>query len=200
MKPPIIMPISNRPADPWAGVKGDQPVTFDDTTLADRRWEVRAETTPCTAVHDHCLPPIAWMWVRSSSTGPVRQADIVAFTPDGPTTPNGMRDGIIYPGPYVAYRTVPATHKNLVVGDLAISYGDQLPANNEAVYTDWKLGTIERVEWDLGFVFFAGAGEPYAIAATRVPVLRYEPGGKVTIIGDKKRDQLAVAPAEVILP
>ena len=200
MKPPIRMPIADRPADPWAGVRGDLPATFDDVVTADRRWEVRPQDLACTAARDHCLPALAWLWVSSHALGPVHPAHVVAFTPAGPTTPNGLRWGWIDPAPYTAYRTVPATRRNLAAGAIAVAYPGGFPTDTAAAYMPWTIGTVERVDWDLGFVFFEGDGEPHMLTGTRVAVLSYAPGGKVTIVGGKARDQLAVAPNELILP
>jgi hypothetical protein len=55
-------------------------------------------------------------------------------------------------------------------------------------------------DWELGFVYLAGHEGPHFLSATRVAVLSYVPGGKVKIIGDARRDQLAVSPRDVILP
>ncbi len=201
MKPPITMPISDKPADPWTAVKGDNPVTFEDEdSPVTARWEVKKRQLACTAARDHCLPPISWMWVSAAARGPTRQAFVVAFTAYGPRTPNGLRWGQINPDPYVAYRTVPATKTNLVPGVLAMAYPDPFPTEVSEVYTPWTIGKVERVDWDLGMAFFEDDGEPRMITGVRVAVLGYEPGGKVTVLDGKQRDQLAVKPADVILP
>jgi hypothetical protein len=197
-KPPIHFPIADRPVDPWAGVDGDHPVMFEDEdSEVTSRWEVEKRELACTAARDHCLPPIAWMWV--TATRPTEMANVVAFTKYGPRSPNGLRWGHINPDAYVAYRTVPATRANLVPGAIAFAFPDPYPTEVTEVYRDWYYGKVERVDWDLGFVFLAGNGEPRMITGTRVAVLSYD-GKQLAIVGGKQRDQLAVSPNDVILP
>lgn len=197
-KPPIHFPISDRPADPWAGVDGDHPAMFEDEeSSVSSRWEIEKRELACTAARDHCLPPIAWMWVTASR--PTELANVVAFTKYGPRSPNGIRWGHIDQSPYVAYRTVPATKTNLVPGAIAFAFPDPYPTEVSEVYRDWNYGKVERVDWDLGFVFFEGSGEPRMLTATRVAVISWD-GTTLQVLGDKKRDQLAVSPRDVILP
>ena len=196
MKPPILLPIPDKPSDPWAAVKGDKPATIDDDTTASRRWEVRKKELACTAARDHCLPAVSWFWV--TQTRPTELAQVCVFTPTGPTTPNGLRT-YVTSDRFIAYRTVPATKGNLVPGVIAFAYPQPFPTEVSEVYTDWHYGKVERVDWDLGFVFFEGDGEPRMLTATRVAVLSYD-GSTLSILGGKKRDQLAVSPKDLILP
>lgn len=196
---PILMPIVERPVDPWIGVSGDRPVTFDDHVEFGKRWEVRARTIACTAMRDHCLPPIAWLWVHEGDRSPVKDAHVIAFTPEGPSSPHYAKAHINSDG-FTAYRTVPATRANLVAGVLAAAHPSAIPADPIDAFGLWGLGTVERVDWDLGFVWLVGNQEPRFITASRVAVLSYAPGGVVTILGGKRRDQLAVQPADVIVP
>ncbi|MBL0219892.1 MAG: hypothetical protein IPQ07_39255 [Myxococcales bacterium] len=204
--PPIHMAIPDRPVDPWTGVSGDRPATFADAQDgSQKRWEVPADNVACTAARDHCLPPISWMWVHEGDTGAIRHALVVAFTPEGPTTPTGGYGGPNTVGSdgYTAYRTVPATRGNLVPGATVVAYPypEQFPVSPvEAFKALWAVGVVERVDWDLGFVFLAGWKEPQFLTAARVAVLSYQPGGKVTILDGRRRDQLAISPGDVMLP
>jgi len=197
-KPPIRFPISDKPADPWAGVKGDKPITFEDEdSEVSSRWELKKQDIECTAARDHCLPSIAWLWV--TQLRPTQLAQVVAFTAYGPRTPNGLRWGKINPDAYIAYRTVPATKHNLVPGAIAFAYPQPYPKELTEVYVDWRYGKVEKVDWELGFVFLEGDGEPRILTGTRVAVISYD-GKQLKILGDKKRDQLAVSPKDLILP
>lgn len=203
-RPPIYLPISKEPADPWAGVRDDKPATFQDGIKTDTRWSAREEKVTCTALRDHCLPAIAWMWVRQMDVErSIKAAHVVAFTPLGAIQPRIRRRMGDIGGegdPYTAYRTVPATRNNLVVGALAVAHDDAIPKSSIHAFDLWTMGVVERIDWDLGFVWFAGSEDARFITATRIAVLSYTPGGKVTILGGKKRDELAVKPADVILP
>ncbi len=196
---PIVMPISEIPVDPWIGVSGDKPVTFDDHVEFGKRWQVRTQQIQCTAMRDHCLPPIAWMWIHEGDLSPVKDAHVIAFTPEGASSPHYAK-AHINRDPFTAYRTVPATRGNLVAGALAAAHPKAIPGDPVEAFGLWGFGTVERVDWDLGFVWFAGSKEPRFITASRVAVMSYVPGGAVTILGGKQRDQLAVAPAEVVMP
>lgn len=197
-KPPILLPVPDRIADPWAAVKGDKPVTIDDTIAANRRFEAREQKLDCTAARDHCIPAIAWMWLDGSVASGL--ARLVVYTPEGPTTPNCcMITGISTGRDYVAYRTVPATKQNLVPGVMAFAFGKPFPTEVTEIWGDWYYGKVERVDWDLGFVFLEGNGEPRMLTSARVAVMTYD-DKQLTILGDKKRDQLAVSAKDVILP
>jgi hypothetical protein len=179
---PLHMPISDRPAAPAMGVDGDAPATFDDTRERDQRWEVNPATdVECTAERDHCLPPLAWFWIHEGETTPTGHAHAVAFTPEGPTSPTGARAHINQDG-YTAYRTVPATAANLVPGAFVVVHPEPFPATPADAFDRWTFGTVERVDWELGFVFFAKNRDPRFISSARVAVLRYRPGEKVTAV------------------
>jgi len=198
MDKPILLPVPDSIADPWAAVKGDKPVTIPDTVMPTRRFEAREKKLDCTAARDHCIPAIAWMWVDGSR--PVGLARLVVYTPDGPTNPNCcMIPGVATGSSYLAYRTVPATKANLTPGAMAFAFDKPYPTEVTQIWHDWHYGKVERVDWELGFVFFEGNGEPRMLTATRVAVLSYD-GKQLKILGDKKRDQLAVSPKDVILP
>lgn len=202
---PTYMPISSAPADPWAGVAGDKPITFGKRFTEVRsyeRWLVRDDHAPCTAMRDHCLPAIAWLVVESPTRDDIQIGRPAAFRPDGPDTPYESGAPLGRDNPYIAYRTVPATKKNLVAGVIAsaLEFPTASPKTPIAAFTYWFTGTVERVDWDMGFVYLVGREAPMMITATRVAVMSYTPGGKVTILGGKKRDELAVSAADVIVP
>jgi hypothetical protein len=108
-------------------------------------------------------------------------AHAVAFTPEGPTSPTGARAHINQDG-YTAYRTVPATAANLVPGAFVVVHPEPFPATPADAFDRWTFGTVERVDWELGFVFFAKNRDPRFISSARVAVLRYRPGEKVTAV------------------
>lgn len=196
---PIVMPVVERPVDPWVGVNGDKPVTFDDHVEYGKRWQVRTQQVQCTAMRDHCLPPIAWMWIHQGDRSPVKDAHVIAFTPEGASSPHYAK-AHINSDPFTAYRTVPATRGNLVAGVLAAAHPKAIPGDPVEAFGLWGFGTVERVDWDLGFVWFVGSKEPRFITASRVAVLSYVPGGSVSILGGKQRNELAVAAEDVVVP
>ncbi len=196
---PLYLPVLDAPADPWTGVAGDAPATIDDSPTL-QRLAVKAEDSPrpCTAARDHCLPALAWLWIHEGETHlPVQDAHFAVFTPEGPISPTGhvqTFDG------FQAYRTVPATHANLVPGAIVATFDTPIPADPLDAFQTWRAGTVERVDWELGFIFYAGGKEPRLITSARVAVLGYATGGKVEILGGKARDQLSVRISDVILP
>lgn len=202
--PPIYLPISTEPADPWTGVQGDKPATFKDHETMKERWDTRDEKVACTAMRDHCLPSIAWFWIRpEEEPRSIKAGRVVGFTREGPVQPHGRRrthDVGHHENPFVAYRTVPATRKNLAVGALAVAHEQPIPKDANVAFDLWTMGVVERIDWDLGMLWFAGSEDARFITSTRIAVLKYPQGGKVTILGGKKRDELAVKPADVILP
>jgi hypothetical protein len=195
----VSLPLPDAPTDPWSAVKGDQPILFDAALGRTTRFTVPADKRPCTAARDHCLPSLAWMWVHEGESGPVKTAIAVVLTSEGPAQPANAR-GNANSDNFIAYRTVPATKTNLVPGALVASHPLAIPKDPENAWERWALGTVERVDWDLGLVWFERSKEPHFITSLRVAVLAYPKGGKVTIVGDKKRDELAVKAADVILP
>ncbi len=202
---PTYMPILSAPADPWLGVAGDKPVTFGKPFVAlksPERWLVQDDHKPCTAARDHCLPAITWIVVQSPTRADVQTGRPAAFRPDGPDTPYYSSAPLGRDNPYIAYRTVPATRTNLVPGVIAsaIEFPDAYPTSPIDAFRYWHTGTVDKVDWDMGFVYLVGREEPMFITGTRVAVMSYTPGGKVTILGGKKREELGVALGDVILP
>lgn len=195
----VSLPLPDKPTDPWSAVKGDQPILFDAALGTTTSFTTPSDKRPCTAARDHCLPSLVWMWVHEGDSGPVKTAVAVALTSEGPVQPQRAQ-GNLTPDNFTAYRTVPATKATLVPGALAASHPLAIPTDPENAWVRWSLGTIERVDWDLGFVWFERSSEPRFITSTRIAVLAYPKGGKVTVVGAKKRDELAVKVADVIVP
>lgn len=192
----VFLPVSQEPASPWAGVSKGHPVKLD---IKSERWWIRDESIECTAARDHCLPAHAWFWVTSKiDASPLRDAFPVVFTADGPKRPAMHLP--VDARAFTAYRGVPATKKNLAPGVRAIAFPDApLPTGTAGVYDRWQMGIVERVDWDLGMLFFQRMEQPYFITAARVAVLSYE-GDKLTILDGKKRDEIAVKTADLVLP
>jgi hypothetical protein len=196
------------PVDPLLSVKDGKPVIVNSDD-----WKVRAsEGSDCTAVHDHCIDARTWFYEddisRDGKIKNARRAVLGTFTNEGVEGPHNTRATgriINEDNPYTAYKTVPATRKNLEKGTLviAMTYPNVTPSDGGSVFEDigWQVGIIDRVDWDLMKVYLVGSeDDSIAIAATRVAVLSYRPGEKVMILGGKKANELQVKPADVILP
>jgi hypothetical protein len=196
---PLYLPVLDAPADPWIGVAGDAPATIDDSPTL-QRLSVKAEDNPrpCTAARDHCLPALAWLWIHEGEARfPVKDAHFAVFTAEGPIAPTG---GVQSSDGFQAYRTVPATRANLAPGAIVATFGTPIPSDPLDAFKYWRVGTVERVDWDLGFIYYEGGREPRFITSARVAVLSYATGGRVEILGGKARDQLSVRISDVILP
>ncbi|MBA3463580.1 MAG: hypothetical protein H0T46_26725 [Deltaproteobacteria bacterium] len=195
----VSLPVPDRPTDPWSSVRGDQPILFDDALGTTTDFDISDQPVECTAARDHCLPALSWMWIHEGDNQRVKGAHVVAITSDGVRQPIGAK-GTTTPDRYTAYRTVPATRQTLVEGTLALAHPKAVPASPEDAWAVWALGPVERVDWDLGFFWFAGDKEPRFVTSARVAVLSWTPGAKVTIVGTKQRNELAVKVADVIVP
>ncbi|MFN0248374.1 MAG: hypothetical protein ACKV2T_15895 [Kofleriaceae bacterium] len=198
-------PYPRAPHDPWAGVAGDQPRHV--AVPSEGLWVVRSNDHACTAAVDHCFLPEAWFVEEDASArrASFRTGSVIAFGAHGPTRPTNARTSAGIPSePFTAYRTVPATRKHLVPKALVISLSFDKPTIDrgaEVFERSWNIGVVESIDWDLGLVFFEGQPDrAYAIAGTRVAVLSWRPGGKVAIVGDRARDELAVKATDVTLP
>ncbi|HEX5060718.1 MAG TPA: hypothetical protein VFV99_15220 [Kofleriaceae bacterium] len=191
-------PYPDAPADPWAGVAGDQP-----KRRSDDRWTVRTRDFACTAAHDHCLDTDAWFIVdmQPRPLSYQRNGEVYVF---GKDEPFGAWNAVMKnhgPDHYVAYRTVPATKQNLAPGVLVFGYKSDYPANGrKAVEDSWAHGKVASIDLELGYYTLEGREQQLRLSGARVAVLRWEPGGKVEIIGGKRRDELAVRAADVFLP
>jgi hypothetical protein len=202
-------PNPEAPADPWAAVDGDQPRRRTEDAIF--HWRLNDAKAECTAARDHCLPAGTWMLERDDSRDDKtrdRRAMVVGFGPKSPMAPGNNTIHEAEDGKYTAYRTVPATRKHLVPGALAIWFGErgenlrekQLRSGAAAYERSWNVGVVDSVDWDMGFVYLAGRPDPWWITATRVAVLSWRPGGKVTILRGAKKGELAVKKDEVVLP
>lgn len=192
----VFLPVSSAPAHPYAGVLDGKPVVL----VLDDHWWIRDESLPCTAARDHCLPAQAWFWVPDDvSPTPVRRALPMVFTAGGPRRPGPVNP--VGPEPYVAYRTVPATKQHAVAGARAIVFPDQpYPQRGDHVYNTWHTGIVDRVDLDLEMVFLRGDDAAYPLTATRIAVLAYRPGKPIEILDGKRREDLAVSPADLFVP
>jgi hypothetical protein len=199
-----LPPYLSQPADPWAAVKGDQPLRW--TAEQADEWIVRDTEHACTAAADHCLLANAWFFekIADRERGFSRRPVYVAvFGPEGPITARNARGGYTATEGYTAYRTVPATKKNLAKGTLAVvlERPHAYPATGrDAVQLMWFIGAVDAVDFELGTVKLAGHKDSALLTSARVVVLQWEPGKKVEIVGGRKRDELAVKKQDVILP
>jgi hypothetical protein len=193
----VFLPVSQEPASPWAGVSKGHPVKLD---IKFERWWIRDESIACTAARDHCLPAASWFWIKNVvEASTLKNGYPVVFTTDGPKRPAPLANGD--KPAYTAYRSVPATKKNLVAGARVFAFPDQpVPTGTDGVYDRWQTGIVDRVDWDLGMLFFKEMEQPFFITAARVAVLSYEPDAGVKILDGKKRDELAVKAADLVLP
>lgn len=193
----VFLPVSQEPANPWTGVSKKEPVKLD---IKFERWWIRDESLKCTAARDHCLPAHSWFWVKNEvDASTLRTAYPVVFTSAGPKRPAPLANGDA--PPFTAYRSVPATKKNLAVGARVFAFPDEpVPTGTDGVYDRWQMGIVEKLDWDLGMLWFKEMEQPFFITAARVAVLAYEPDTDVKIIGGKKRDELAVKSADLVLP
>ena len=193
-------PIATAPADPWAAVAGDQPRHL--TEAQEHDWRVSGEAFACTAAHDHCLSSHVWFVVQDSQT----QAAVYGFDHEGLTTSPANAHhsgGLGRDAKYTAYRTVPVTRKNLVTGShvFALRFPAKHPASGQDVYDNmWVGGEVERIDWEMGFVYLRGLKDPFWISAARKAVLSWRQGDKVTILGNAERESLAVPVGQVVLP
>ncbi len=190
----FYLPAPDRPTDPWAGVAGSKPVSIEMDTFW---WSSRRESFACTAARDHCLPAVSWMWFPEAKLNMQGvSAKPIVFTQEGARRPNNLMQ--LPAEAFVAFRTVPATRKALVAGArIFVQPGKPVP---EEPWDDWHVGTIDRVDWDMGFVYLTTAEEPYWITGARVPVLVWDATNGVKILDGKPRDALAVDARDVLLP
>jgi hypothetical protein len=193
------------PVDPWAGVANDQPVRISDEDASSLK--VRDIESDCSAVHDHCLMRKTWFIEGDSqrdSNLEHRYAVPAVFGPDEPGPPwNVQANRPNTSGGYTAYRTVPATATLLAAGALvaALNYPAVAPSSGGAAYGQtWNFGIVDRVDWSAGRLYLVARTEPFQIASTRVAVLSWSPGGKLSILGGHDRKQIVVAANDVIAP
>lgn len=198
------------PADPWAAVNGDQPVRWPKD--AANHWKIEVTPQTCTAREDHCLLEDTWFIVRYADLERASRGFMRSFAAGpavlGPTTPatpwNARHAEVIHSETgWVAYRTVPATKRNVATGASIIGLAADagLPQSARDAYeAAWRCGTVESVDFEHATYRIAGDAADRPLAGARVVVLSYRPGGKVEIVGGKPRDQLAVSASEVFVP
>jgi hypothetical protein len=199
-------PYLTAPADPWAAVQGDQPLRWP-ADKADH-WTIRDNEADCTAKQDHCLVKDTWFIVRVSDIERAKKhpgsvsAAVAVFGPEKPAKPwNGQSN--VTGDDYIAFRTVPATKKNLVAGALVIGLtrGRPMPkTGRQALEAFWTYGVLEEAKLDLGVYQLKDYPDTLPLEGARVAVLSWRPGENVQIIGGKKRDELAVSANDVFMP
>lgn len=175
--------------DPWAGVSNDRPVGIRNLVPQEHSADME-----CTAANDHCIRQCMWLQVPekdaiNSGIQTYFDEDTSAIDSFGP--------------PWVAYRTVPATKRLLTPGAIVTfaKYPSKVPSASFGRYSSsWVTGKLDRVDWKAGKVYLVGSRDPGWLSATRVAVLEYREGGKVQIVGGRKRDELAVRKDEVFAP
>lgn len=199
-------PYLTAPADPWAAVAGDQPRRWSVEQA--EKWTVRGDQSPCTAKEDHCLVKDAWFFVSQASIDrkkerPAAQvsAAVGVFGPREILRPWNARSQL-QSKPFVAYRTVPATKQTLVPGSIAIALAGDPPLSDGigAVEAFWVLGIVDSVDLAAGTFTLEDYRASYPLHYARVAVLKWVDGGKVEIVGGKKRDQLGVSVKDLFLP
>lgn len=189
-----LPPYPKAPQDPWLAVRGDQPAQRPRD-----RWTPRSTKGDCSAAHDHCLEADTWFVVWNENVGRrdrTAYGTLTVFGPSGPLASNGA-------GPYVAYRTVPATRANMVVGAtvLGLPRPTAVPeSQSDAASARWSFGVVTEVDTDTGVYKLQGHADTLMLSGARVAVLEWVPGGKVEILGGKPRTALAVSAKDVFLP
>jgi hypothetical protein len=189
--------------DPLLGVSGDEPFRLSEEEL--NRWRAKEQEFACTAAHDHCFMGNLWMLEQDADRdrgGEARSAYLYGFGPTEPARPENVRSAYLREN-YTAYRTVPATKKNLVPGALifVLEFPHKHPTGHMDLFdSSWRVGTVDRVDWDMGFVFLKGRKKQLWISAARVGVMSWRPGEKIQVLGGGKRDALGVNAADVVAP
>lgn len=196
------------PADPWAGVNGDQPRRRAAAQV--EHWKLRGKPeTVCSAKIDHCVAPDAWFIVKDSDAKRYMPttAGWTVFDQEGnlanawngrsPISTNKDNKEI------TAYRTVPATRTNIKAGSqvMVMSRDSGIPNSEESSYgAYWNYGIVDEVDVDGGFFTLKNKDDTFKLFAARVVVLSWKPGGKVEIVGGKGKNELAVKAADTFAP
>ncbi len=151
--------------DPWSQVgKDGQPLEVTD----DRAFETTV--ADCSAKHDHCLRP--WAWLVDITDGVSAARFVGGEFVDGAGTPLKSHR--------LAYRTAPATRATLKVGAKVFVYGhggQSLSTEVDAHGDDWSLVTVKDIRTDGTFTVKEESWTP-KIEEARVPVLFWFPGDK----------------------
>lgn len=176
---------SDGPIDPWRAVDGNRPRVLPHTTAP----YLAADGATCDAAHDHCLLDCAWI-----VTTDLRPRSRAASAVERIATDAGF-DGLADDEPFVAYRSLPVTRRNLDVGALVLVSEDVPHGGSE-----WQIGEAEAIDWAEGTIHLHGQRHAFDLAFTRVAVLAYERGGAVQAANPLDDDRLAIRPGELILP
>lgn len=203
---PGASPYPDAPADPWLAVDGNRPRRLSAARARD--IAVRLDRFPCTAAHDHCLLAETWFYEADER----RDRDLVHRTalptlvgPEGLMKPRNTPgyDLGAPDGPYTLYRSVPATRQNVRKGSLvlALTFPNPHPTSGIDVHhATWLLGTVDRIAWPSGKLYFTGITAPVWLSSARVVVLQWRPDRGLELRGGAAREALAVARRDVILP
>lgn len=195
------------PADPWLVVDGEQPKLLPHDKA--EYWKVRGDDYDCSAAHDHCLEDMVWFTIRKSDLErglpkPVAQNIMGTEGNDHLYGAVNGRGANFYGGDaFSAYRTVPATKTNIAVGSLVVALDrkdGKLRSASQAHEATWWLGEVEEIDLEGGFYKLKDRDDVFKLWGARPVVLMWQKGGKVQIVGNKKRDQLAVKPADTFVP
>lgn len=181
-------PVLSSPADPWLAVSGDQPV------VQARAYNLWQPGENCTAQHDHCLRDCVWFAGTPEIASEPQRSGTAVYKGE-----NGVHGVNNFAREDSLYRTVPATKRMLTRGAIVVALGDML-ATPRTKSDAWYIGQLDRVDWKAGTIYMVGSPNPYLLASTRVAVLAWREGGKVEILGGRKRGELAVKREELFLP
>jgi hypothetical protein len=177
-------PILSSPADPWLAVSSDKPVDLEHRSLT--MWQAGDD---CSAQHDHCLRDCIWFTDDTRRGDEPGQSNLAIYG-------QGQVSVVLSGAPM--YRTVPATKRMLTRGAIVVALRE-MQATPASDY-DWQIGTLDRVDWKAETMYMVGSNNPYRLSSTRVAVLSWREGGKVEIVGGRKRNELAVRTDELFLP
>ena len=204
-------PYPKQPADPWFAVVKDQPAALPlpEKRLLEASVYARRQTATCDGAHDHCFRDCTWL-VRDPREEGVRQFIAIPAhrRPDGwfsrPSTDYNIRfnsgdNNQDMQAGYDAYRTVPATKRLLAEGKL-VAVLEAVPTSEHGAMAPWRVGKVRTIDYDTQMVTLIGSKDEFPLAATRIVVLSYHDGGKVTIVDGRKKDEIAVRASETFAP
>ncbi len=209
-------PPLSRPANPWQAIKDDRPVPaairFNDSQAYVRG---RQEVTSCDAQHDHCLRECSWLFEPypneatkalvgfgglefvNDPASPIQRGWMTTYRPDGTFAGEKIRRRAECD--FIAYRTIPAVKRLLTPGIRVIGFtGSALSNEYEALSEDWRAGVVRKIDEDAGVLFIKRSTEPWPLATIRIPVLRYQKGGKVELMPGFTKDEITVRPDDVL--